>query len=173
MRTSGDLVRRPSTRWRDFDYATEASYFVTICSFERACTFGRVVDDEVELSPLGLLVLDQWLATPALRPGVILDSFVIMPNHFHGTLFLPTSVDVGHSPQFGMRLKRSLGSTLGGFKSKVTSLARVAASCPKLTVWQERFHDEVIRDTRHLEAVRQYIADNPRNWNSDEFYRES
>ena len=34
--------------------------------------------------------------------------------------------------------------------------------------WQARFHDHVIRSERELNAVRQYIRDNPSNWEHDD-----
>ncbi|MBW4478195.1 MAG: transposase [Tolypothrix brevis GSE-NOS-MK-07-07A] len=33
--------------------------------------------------------------------------------------------------------------------------------------WQERFHDEIIRDELALDRIRQYIINNPRNWQCD------
>ncbi len=34
--------------------------------------------------------------------------------------------------------------------------------------WQERFHDEIIRDEKSLHQIRQYIADNPIKWECDD-----
>jgi len=36
--------------------------------------------------------------------------------------------------------------------------------------WQPRFHDRILRDEIELYNVRNYIANNPRNWEEDEFY---
>ena len=30
--------------------------------------------------------------------------------------------------------------------------------------WQPRFHDHIIRNERSLEAIRQYIRENPKRW---------
>jgi hypothetical protein len=39
-----------------------------------------------------------------------------------------------------------------------------------MKVWQERFHDHVIRSEESLQAIRQYIADNPRKWELDKLH---
>ena len=33
--------------------------------------------------------------------------------------------------------------------------------------WQKSFHDHIIRKEKSLNKIRQYIRDNPINWNSD------
>ena len=37
--------------------------------------------------------------------------------------------------------------------------------------WQPRFYDEIIRNDEHLEQIRQYIRNNPANWNNNEHYK--
>jgi REP element-mobilizing transposase RayT len=36
--------------------------------------------------------------------------------------------------------------------------------------WQARYYDRIIRNERELENTRQYIQDNPKNWEKDELY---
>ena len=33
--------------------------------------------------------------------------------------------------------------------------------------WQRGFYDHIIRDERSLDAIREYIVDNPRRWGED------
>jgi len=57
-----------------------------------------------------------------------------------------------------------------GFKSSVTTHAR------KHNInftWQERFHDRIIRDNDGLNNARNYIINNPANWNDDELNEEN
>jgi len=37
-------------------------------------------------------------------------------------------------------------------------------------VWQRGFHDHVVRSSRELEAIRKYIAENPRRWSEDRYF---
>ncbi len=39
--------------------------------------------------------------------------------------------------------------------------------------WQSRFHDHIIRDEDDLNRIRQYIVNNPDQWQSDEHYVEA
>ena len=159
MRTSGGLARRPSIRWESFDYSSASSYFVTVCVNDRSCLFGKVERSSVILTPLGKLVEEAWAETANIRPGVVLDQHVVMPNHFHSALFNPG----------GNEGKRSLGMIMNGFKGAVTSQA-LRQGWISAPFWQPRFYDQVIRSARHLENVRKYIAENPANWPDDEFY---
>ncbi len=34
-------------------------------------------------------------------------------------------------------------------------------------VWQRNYHDRVVRNERELDAVRNYIVNNPANWSRD------
>ncbi len=35
--------------------------------------------------------------------------------------------------------------------------------------WQPRFHDHIIRDVNELNRIRQFILDNPLNWETDDY----
>lgn len=80
--------QRRSIRLRDHDYRAAGAYFVTICSFQRECLFGQVVDGAVRLTPYGEIVRDEWEKTAAVRHNVIVDEYIVMPNHLHGIIFI-------------------------------------------------------------------------------------
>jgi putative transposase len=48
-----DIHHRHSIRLREYDYGSSGAYFVTICSFQRECLFGEVVDGGMRLSDHG------------------------------------------------------------------------------------------------------------------------
>jgi len=37
-----------------------------------------------------------------------------------------------------------------------------------VSLWQPRFHDHIIREEDELSRVREYIVNNPLNWDTDE-----
>jgi REP element-mobilizing transposase RayT len=90
-----DIHHRRSLRLRDYDYRGAGAYFVTLCSFQRECLFGQVADGEMVVNGFGEIVREQWLSTAALRPYVELDTFVVMPNHFHAMLLFSASNNIG------------------------------------------------------------------------------
>jgi hypothetical protein len=61
---------------------------LTICTKDRECLFGEVVDGEMRLNEAGTLVRNAWDALPFHYPGVETDEFVVMPNHVHGIVVL-------------------------------------------------------------------------------------
>jgi len=75
---------RRSTRLKGYDYASPGWYFVTICTHNRACLFGQINDGKMTLNEWGRIARDQWRKTESIRDNVLLDAFVIMPNHMHG-----------------------------------------------------------------------------------------
>lgn len=79
---------RRSIRWRGADYTAKGAYFVTVCVQGRARLFGEVVEGEMRPNAAGLMVAEVWRSLPRRFPGVTVDAFVVMPDHFHGILFL-------------------------------------------------------------------------------------
>ena len=60
----------------------------------------------------------------------------------------------------------SLGSVIRGFKIGVTKWCK-QNQCEDFR-WQRNFYDEIIKDEEHLENVRNYIRNNPMNWQSND-----
>jgi len=184
--------RIPSARWAAWDYGRNAAYFVTICTADRAHHFGEIADGAMTLTPLGQAAVDCWNEIPAHFPFVVLDEFVVMPNHVHGVLVIDkpddhpdaTAVETQNfaslqipqiqrppePPQpknrFGPQSK-NLASIVRGYKIGVTKFAR-QNNIP--FAWQARYHDHVIRNAEEHERIRQYIINNPQNWAEDKFY---
>ncbi|WP_333025538.1 MULTISPECIES: hypothetical protein [unclassified Microcoleus] len=44
---------RRSIRLLEYDYRTPGVYFITICSWQRECLWGEVIDDTMQLSSYG------------------------------------------------------------------------------------------------------------------------
>jgi REP element-mobilizing transposase RayT len=79
---------RRSVRLQDYDYSQSGAYFVTICTQERTCMFGKIVDGAMQLNDAGIIVDQCWLNIPNHFPQVDLDAFIVMPNHVHGIIVI-------------------------------------------------------------------------------------
>lgn len=88
MTYNPEFHSRRSIRAKRYDYAQPGAYFVTICTWERDSVLGDVVDGEMRVNEIGALVQDVWQALPERFPDIVLDSFVVMPNHAHGIVML-------------------------------------------------------------------------------------
>jgi REP element-mobilizing transposase RayT len=169
-----------STRLRGFDYASNAAYVVTICSYQRRPIFSAIADGQLQPSWLGRIVGREWHKTAELRRGVLLDAFILMPNHYHGILILnlPENAprDQVRADPVGatcarpfQALSTGLEAIVRGFKSAVTAAARKER--PEMgPVWQRGYYDRIIRSEAELERFRRYILDNPKQWELDRYF---
>lgn len=83
-----DKYRDDSLRMQKWDYGWAADYFVTICTSEKECFFGEVVNGVMELSPVGTIADVFWYEIKNHAINVELGEFVVMPNHVHGIIIL-------------------------------------------------------------------------------------
>ena len=166
------LPRRQPLRLPAYDYTQAGAYFVTLCTHQHQCLFGEIVQDAMRLNAAGRVVVQCWQAIPEHFPQLILDCFVVMPNHVHGILLFRGCEEIaganGDSPLRGARPKgtsNTLGSVVRGFKIGVTKWFR--QNSPVQNVWQRNFYEHVIRDEPGLTGIREYIANNPLQWRLD------
>ncbi len=164
------LHHRRTVRLHDYDYSQSGAYFVTICTEGRNALFGTLVQDgepSVALNEAGLAVRRFWMEIPRHFPLVLLDEFLVMPDHLHGILLLGGEGDSlgrsrganDYSPlQDGTT--RTVGSVIRGFKIGVTKWFNENGSTAD-KVWQRSFYEHVIRNEQELQATRQYIQENP------------
>ena len=78
--------RIPSSRLKDWNYAANGAYFITICNKYREYTFGEVAAGKMILSDIGKAADELWKQISALHDFIVLDEWVIMPNHIHGII---------------------------------------------------------------------------------------
>jgi putative transposase len=160
-----DKHHRRSIRLKGFDYSRSAVYFVTICVQNRECLFGTLSQYKMLLNDVGQMVAAEWLALPTRFPSVILDEFVIMPNHFHGIVYIsPDSTD-----------RPTLGKIIGAFKSIVTDRyvtgVKTQGWIPfDKRLWQRNYYEHIVRDDSALQKIQQYIRDKPLTWETDSLH---
>ena len=165
-----------SIRLRSWDYSTSWWYFITIATKKHENYFGQIRNGKVHLNEIGKIVKNEWLMTKELRENIDLDEFIIMPNHFHGILFIlehdeirrdvarNVSTNNSYFSQISPK-SNSLSSIIRAFKSAVTR--RVHKNCYDYFKWQDRFYDWIIRNENELYNIRKYIVQNPMKWELD------
>jgi len=164
---------RRSIRLQNYDYSSEGAYFVTMCTQNRECLFGEIVNGEMVLSEYGKIVEQCWFNLPNHYDNIELDAYVIMPDHFHGIIFITGSV-VGaihelpqrESPR--QRRKMLLPKIIGRFKMNSAKQINQIRNTPGVSVWQRDYFEHIIRDVKSLENIRNYIVQNPSKWNDKE-----
>jgi len=81
-----------SRRARGWDYTGSAVYFVTICAHRRMQLFGEIQEGVMALNPLGRIVAAEWRRSQEIRDEIWLDTFVVMPDHMHGIVWMEPDV---------------------------------------------------------------------------------
>jgi putative transposase len=82
--------RIESARYRNYDYTSPGEYFITICTKNQTRYFGEILDGQMILSETGRIVYDCWMAIPTHFSHILLDEFIIMPDHLHGIIIINT-----------------------------------------------------------------------------------
>lgn len=166
---------RRSLRLKEYDYSQEGAYFMTICTHNHKCLFGKIADYSMVLNGFGQIVHNEWMRTAIARPNVTIDAFIVMPNHLHGIIIVNgTNIRRGdpagrpytpipHGPP-----SNSIGAMVGQFKSLATKRINALRKTPGMRLWQRNYYEHVIRNEHDLNEIRQYILDNPVKWDMDE-----
>ena len=178
------IHHRQSIRWRTHDYAAGGMYYITICTEERRRLFGVVVNSRMALNEAGCAVRDEWLKSAEIRHEIVLDEWVVMPDHFHAIVVIRNPGDlpvtnVGDLPvaptgplrtgDRGVALPngpapKSLGALIAGFKSASGHRINQLRNTRGATVWQRNYYEHIVRNDADLARIRTYIRANPANW---------
>jgi putative transposase len=169
---------RRSIRLRGYDYSEAGEYYVTLCVHGRSHAFGDIKNGMMLLSDIGEIASSCWLEIPRHFSNVVLDEFVIMPDHMHGILILRECVPVGvqyieprqdqttHLNQYQRIIPGSLSSIVRCYKAAVTR------NCHRQGIlgfqWQRNFYEHIIRDGNDHARIQKYIADNVNKWSEGE-----
>lgn len=188
--------RIQSARLKGWDYSDDGAYFITICTQNWQQFFGNVNNRGMQLSEIGEIAEKYWKEIPNHFPSILLNNFVVMPNHVHGVLIITETetlsnsqqIETLHSTSKSTRPKvksnylkntknkklsdispkvGSISTIIRSYKSAVTKQARLIN---KSFAWQARFHDHLIRNNKSYDTIINYIETNPYHWEDDKFY---
>ena len=107
----------------------------------------------LQLRRVGEMFGQEWARVGGRFPWAELGEWVVMPDHLHGLVYVNDWA--GYLP----RLVQAFKSTTT-WRAKRESLADPPIR-RGARLWQRNYYESVIRDARHLAAVRNYIVRNP------------
>ena len=193
MKYYPEIHHRRSQRLKEYDYSQAGAYFVTLCTQNRKCFFGEIVQGEMLLNNTGEMVEKWYYELENKFPNTHCDEFVIMPNHFHCiiTIIKPVGADLCVCPNKSKLNKitpnaldehanESMGEHAGSplhiiiqwFKTMTTNEyirnIKINNWIPfNGKLWQRNYYDHVIRNDHEIKRIRKYIQNNPLKWNDD------
>ena len=144
---------RKRNRLESYTYDATGYYFVTVCTRDKEKLFweNNAPCRVPVLSEDGRCVEKYLRKIESVYPCVLVDKYVIMPNHIHMILHL-TAEGGANVSTIMQNFKRAVTMALGK------------------SVWQRNFHDHVIRGERDYRKIWTYIDGNPQKWSEDCYF---
>ena len=163
---------RKRNRLASFDYSSQGSYFITICTDERKCTLSRIITvgdgfPVPQLTDVGLCTQKYIEQINETYPGVFIDKYVIMPNHIHLLIYLAGECETGTGDP-----SPTIGNVIGWLKYTITKQVNINSGQENGKVFQRSYHDHIVRNERSYKMISDYIDKNPITWKTDCFYQE-
>ncbi|MEL7604360.1 MAG: transposase [Bacillota bacterium] len=140
--------KRKQIRLRDYDYAQNNAYFVTICTHNRA----RLFETGSETGRMA----EKWLFELENKyDNIRIEKYIVMPDHVHFILLI--LVKVTATPLYKM---------IDWFKTMTTNeyiRGVKAGSYPPFVghVWQRNYYEHILRSEQEMLEAWKYIDNNP------------
>ena len=144
-------------RLKSFDYSSVCSYMLTFNVKDRAQALSEIIDHgylnpvEVRLKPWGRITERYIRNIESVYHGVILENYVIMPDHVHLLLTLDDYVPAVRKDK--PRISQIIRATKAMISREIGR-----------SIWQLDFYD-VVADTEEIfRRCDDYIDNNPIEW---------
>ena len=146
-----NLPSRKRIRLQYYDYSEENMYFITICVKDRLEILGKINERNIKLRKEGNVVKENINRIQKIYKNVIIDEYVIMPNHIHVLLLINYKSNV------------TISKIIKHFKTNVTREI-------KYSIWQKSFYEHIIRNEKEYLQIKEYIKNNVINWRKDKYF---
>lgn len=146
------LPQRKKIRLENYDYSKENMYFITICIKNRVELLGKITGKEIiELTKEGNIAKENINKLEELYDNIIIDEYIIMPNHIHILLLITNRKEV------------TISKIIKHYKANISRELTYS-------IWQKLFYDHIIRNEKEYLKIKEYIKNNIINWKKDEYF---
>ena len=146
------LPVRKRIRIKNYDYTKENIYFITICIKDRIEILGKVEERNcINLTEEGNISKQNIKQIENIYRNVIIDKYIIMPNHVHIMLIIKNKTENSLS-RIIKQYKRSVSKQIG------------------YSIWQKSFYEHIIRNEMEYIKIKEYIQNNIANWKEDKYF---
>lgn len=146
-----NLPTRKKIRLNGYDYSDEGLYFITLCVKDRLEILGKIENENIKLTQIGEIIKKYIKGIEQTFNNVIVDEYIIMPNHIHIIVSLNKKDTISISRI--IRLYKSCISKELGY-----------------SIWQKSFYEHIIRNEKEYYIIKAYIQNNIVNWKKDKYY---
>lgn len=193
MKYNPDIHHRKSIRLKGYDYAQAGLYFITLCTQNRECLFGEIINGVMVNNNAGTMIEKWYFKLENKYPNIKCHEMIVMPNHFHCIVqnvgpVDPVGADLRVCPdvcpddltetdKLGTDFRdEHIGSPLHRvvqwFKTMTTN--EYIRGVKTLNwqpfngkLWQRNYYEHIIRNEQSLHNISEYIINNPQNWDKD------
>ena len=178
---------RKKLRITEHDYSSRGAYFVTICVHDRKRLLSEIIEPvgcgaldappeswilnvggdvpndpymlSIRLTDIGKIV-EKYLLSSQNISGVMIDQYVIMPDHVHAIIILnPDEYIKGLDGS-----SRAPNPTNEMLPHVISTLKRFCNKEIGEKIFQRGYMEHIIRDREDYETRRKYIYENPMRW---------
>ena len=167
-----DKFKTNSNRFQNWDYSSEAVYFITIVTKNRMSIFGSIEEEKMILNENGKTIEKELLKSIKICKNWFFHNWGIMPNHIRLLIEIQDTLHIvethciaslQNQPESKFsRKSNSISSFVGTFKSITTKQINGVES-----IWQANYHDHIVRNYKTFEKIYDYIKHNPISWETD------
>lgn len=163
------MYNRKSIRLQNYNYSGGGIYFVTILTKDRKCCLSEIKDYGAVLLEPGKIVDRFWNELTIRYQDIILDEYIVMPNHLHGIICIAGDEAIHELPlqNTAGRRKMMLSKMVGYFKMNSAKEINTIQGSAGSPFWHRNYFERIIRNEKELNNVRQYIHYNPAKWQMD------
>ncbi|MBP1618882.1 MAG: hypothetical protein H6Q14_2709 [Bacteroidetes bacterium] len=175
---------RKSIRLKGYDYTQAGLYFITICTQNRLCLFGKIRSAEMILNDAGMMIEKWYYELENKFSDIRCHEMIIMPNHFHCIVenvgadlrVCPNTNNADANTMIGNIRGEHIGSPLHRVVQwfKTMSTNEYIRGVKTLNwqpfngkLWQRNYWEHIIRNQDGYQRISEYIINNPQNWDND------
>ena len=161
-----ELPTRKTMRLKEYDYASNGAYFITVCVQNRRELLGKIAVGDahlgvpmLRLNETGDMVKTHIENINRVYSNIAVQKFVVMPNHIHMILLITHERDA-----------QCASPTKSVVSKVVNALKSLTSRQFGKTLWQRSYFDHIIRSEADYQRIWLYIDENPINWAKDEYF---
>lgn len=148
---NNNFLKRRNPRLKNYNYALEGYYFITICTKEKHHFFGEIIEEKMQYNRIGRIANNSIERIEEIYKTLKLDKYVIMPNHIHMILIIDKETSI------------SIPRVIKQYKEYITK--QIGES-----IWQKSYYDHIIRNEKDYSRIWQYVDNNILKWSLDKYY---
>lgn len=164
---TNNFPQRKNIRLKYYDYTLEGYYFITICTKNRERILSKIISGNcrggVPPPPVNTEIGDEAEKTIKYLTNkykcIEINEYTIMPNHIH--LIIEKTGRGGTLP---------LHKIIQEFKTFTTKRYNQINGMQNIKLWQRNYYEHIIRNEKEYLTIKQYIINNPYNWENDKYY---